>query len=118
MVKRKILQVSQEIPDDANMYAQAHWKKWDDSKSMSLFQEKHTSSQNEAVGVRCNNGKIDSRKFPGITKVKCYNCDSYGHYSNSCPKPKRNKSGGKSNKPAQFAHEVNDYLENTNLLAS
>ena len=49
---------------------------------------------------------------PGITKVKCYNCDSYGHYSNSCPKPKRNKSGGKSdNKPAQFANEVNDGLE-------
>ena len=101
-----------EMADDADMYAQAHWKKWDDSKSRSLFQKKHISSQNEAGSVSSNNGKKDSRKFPGIAKVKCYNCDSYGHYSNSCPKPKRNKSGGKSdNKPAQFANEVNDGLE-------
>ena len=47
-----------------------------------------------------------------ITKVKSYNCNSYGHYSNSCPKPKRNILGGKSdNSPAQFANEVNDGLE-------
>ena len=101
-----------EMAEDADMYAQAHWKKWDDNNSRSLFLQKHTSSQNEAGSVSSNNGKIDSHKFPRKTKVKCYNCDSYGHYSNSCPKPKRNKSGGKSdNKPAQFANEVNDGLE-------
>ena len=28
-----------EMADDADMYAQAHWKKWDDNKSRSLFSE-------------------------------------------------------------------------------
>ena len=40
-----------EMADDADMFAQAHWKKWDDSKSRSLFQKKHISSQNVSVVI-------------------------------------------------------------------
>ena len=27
-----------------------------------------------------------------MKNIKCYNCDQYGHYSNKCPKPKREKA--------------------------
>ena len=34
----------------------------------------------------------DKEKEERLKNIKCYNCDQYGHYSNKCPKPKREKA--------------------------
>ncbi|CAE7790260.1 unnamed protein product [Symbiodinium sp. CCMP2592] len=34
----------------------------------------------------------EKEKAERLKNVKCYNCDQFGHYSNKCPKPKRERA--------------------------
>ena len=79
-----------EMADDADMYAMAHWKKWgnEDSKK----------GQEHKVGKQFTNsnpGKSEKdKKTLPISKIQCYNCKAFGHYSSSCKKPKRSTPSG------------------------
>lgn len=49
---------------------------------------------------RVSKGGVDSRTRSGRDKsrVRCYNCQIYGHYATDCHKPKRNKDARQENK--------------------
>ena len=69
-----------EMADDADMYAMAHWKKWgnQDSKKGQEFKvsKQYTNS---------NPGKSEKdKKTLPISKIQCYSCKAFGHYSSSC----------------------------------
>ena len=46
---------------------------------------------------------------PAIENVKCFKCNEYGHYSNSCPNPPTNE--GRSNPAIQLLQLENDDIE-------
>ncbi|CAE7685156.1 GIP [Symbiodinium sp. CCMP2592] len=39
-----------------------------------------------------NDKDKEKEKAERLKNVKCYNCDQFGHYSNKCPKPKRERA--------------------------
>eukprot|EP00439_Symbiodinium_sp_Y106_P000801 s4848_g1.t1 len=63
------------------------WKKDKDSKDKG----KGGAAKDSGKGSGSNKDK-DKKKEERLKNIKCYNCDQYGHYSNECPKPKREKA--------------------------
>ena len=53
-------------------------------------QREGRSSKGQREGLSKDNK--DKKKEERLKNIKCYNCDQYGHYSNKCPKPKREKA--------------------------
>ena len=49
------------------------------------------AAKDSGKGSGSNKDK-DKEKEERLKNIKCYNCDQYGHYSNKCPKPKREKA--------------------------
>ena len=46
-----------------------------------------------------------------MTKVKCYNCNEYGHFASKCPKPKRNRQQRAAQLQALLAETLPSYDE-------
>eukprot|EP00439_Symbiodinium_sp_Y106_P010330 s13231_g1.t1 len=49
------------------------------------------AAKDSGKGSGSNKDK-DKEKEERLKNIKCYNCDQHGHYSNRCPKPKREKA--------------------------
>ena len=49
------------------------------------------AAKDSGKGSGSNKDK-DKEKEERLKNIKCYNCDQYGHYSNNCPKSKREKA--------------------------
>ena len=49
------------------------------------------AAKDSGKGSGSNKDK-DKEKEERLKNIKCDNCDQYGHYSNKCPKPKREKA--------------------------
>ena len=43
------------------------------------------------MGERGNGNGSSKKKGKDLSKIKCYNCQDYGHYANNCPEPRRKK---------------------------
>lgn len=49
------------------------------------------SGQNRRQAAGPSKGKRDQAERRDISKVKCFNCDEFGHYSRQCRKPRRQR---------------------------
>ena len=55
--------------------------------------------------------KSPTRQNRDMTKVKCYNCNEYGHFASKCPKPKRNRQQRAAQLQALLAETLPSYDE-------
>ena len=76
--------------DDKNKGKEGKGKSGKDGKDN---KGKGGAAKDKGKGNPGNKGdNKDKEKEERLKNIKCYNCDQYGHYSNKCPKPKREKA--------------------------
>ena len=46
------------------------------------------------MGEHGNGNGSSKKKGKDLSKIKCYNCQDWGHYASNCPQPKRKKKQG------------------------
>ena len=64
---------------------------WDNPKGLA---EQEGYGGKRKMGERGNGNGSSKKKGKDLSKIKCYNCQDYGHYASNCPQPKRKKKQG------------------------